>query len=138
MKSPITTMNKNFTMLIGIFVLFSFSSAKSYSQNYSKAAGVYQAYLHSEPVNIDGMKMFYLLNKNGLVFMAFGSSSGSAFSDVSGGTKSGRILTGNFTMSGENITIMMKKGTKKTYWTYDAADNSISNSSMTLIFIESL
>ncbi len=130
--------NKRIILSIVFFISMSIVSTNAFSQNFSRVSGVYQAYQYSEPVDIQGMNMFYILNKNGLVFMAFGSSSGRAFTDIAGGIKSGRIMTGDFTMSGSDLTMNMKKGTGNTYWTYNSVDKSITNGSITLMYIGSL
>jgi hypothetical protein len=126
---------------ISLFVLIILSSSKLYSQTFDRVEGIYQAYMNSGPVKVEGMNMYYLLNKNGLVFLAFGSSSSRAFSDVNNGISSGRIMGGNFTLNGNSITMRLKsESPSNTYWTYtpNTANISSNEGGILLKFIESL
>lgn len=138
MKAPFKNIKASIILYSGLFALLLLTSVKSFSQTYTREAGIYQAYQYSEPVKIEGMNIYYLLNKNGVVLLAFGSSHSTAFSDPTNGIKSGRIATGSFFMSGDELTMSMKKGTGNTYWTFNSNDNSIRGTSITLKYIGSL
>lgn len=47
-------------------------------------------------------------------------------------------MTGNFTLSGDELSMKMKKGTGNTYWTYSSYNKRLTNGDMSLIFIDSL
>jgi len=130
---------KSFFVLFFLYFLSTYKSNNLYAQDYSKVAGLYQAYSSGIPVDIQGMNMYYVFNKNGIIVVAFGSSSGRAFADVSGGIKSGRILTGKYSLSGNLLSVKMDKGETK-IWRYKPSENSIESSSGTisLKFIENL
>lgn len=47
-------------------------------------------------------------------------------------------MTGNFTLSGDELSMKMKKGTGSIYWTYSSYDKTTTNGTMSLKFIDSL
>ena len=138
MKHFILLSKKKLLLSFCFFIFLNSLSTSSFAQSYNQVAGVYQAYQYGEPLIIEDMNMYYILNKNGIVLMAFGSSSGRAFSDVSNGISSGRIMTGDFTFSGDEITMKMNKGTGSTYWTYSSYNKTLTNGNMSLKYIDSL
>lgn len=47
-------------------------------------------------------------------------------------------MTVNFTFSGYELTMKMKKGTGSIYWTHSSYDKTTTNGTMSLKFIDSL
>ena len=85
---------KIFLFLTTLLISFGFTNAQSSGS--SDVSGVYQAfYMNSEPIDVDGLSMYYILNSKGVVLISLGSSSGSAFSNTSEGIRNGRITGGS-------------------------------------------
>ena len=118
MKTYSKKISLQFALSVIVLLITFLKPSIASAQDYSKVAGIYQVYQNNQPLLIEGMNMYYVLNKNGIILLAMGRSTGTALSDVSGGISSGRISTGKFTMSSNSIIMTMKNAATSTYWTY--------------------
>ena len=138
MKTYSKKISLQFALSVIVLLITFLKPSIASAQDYSKVAGIYQVYQNNQPLLIEGMNMYYVLNKNGIILLAMGRSTGTALSDVSGGISSGRISTGKFTMSSNSIIMTMKNAATSTYWTYYSVDKTIVKDTLKLKFIESL
>ena len=94
-------------------------SNSSYSQdNSEKISGYYQMVerYSMNPAELNGQYIFIMFNNQGLLFQAMGSSYSSAFSDAKSGISTGRIKTGNYSISGTTISVSWDDG-RTASWT---------------------
>jgi hypothetical protein len=126
-------------VLIVLTMLLSFGFTNAQSNGSSNISGIYQAYIGSEEINIDGKNMYYVVNSKGIILIALGSSTGSAFYDISGGIKSGRITTGTYNRKGNSLTFMIGESKTRSSWNFSPSQNAIikSDKNTKLIYVES-
>lgn len=136
-KQSILKSHSKYVYLMLFFLSFTFYPNYCPAQDYSKVKGIYQTYLDGDPVVVENLNLYYVLNKNGIALMAFGSSPSRAFYDVAGGLKSGRIKSGNFTMTANDITIKLEGGSV-TEWIYVSQTRTLKRDNMKLIYVEGL
>jgi hypothetical protein len=132
----------SFTLLFG-FALLSCSSpkaeeeTKSPDSNLAEIAGIYQMYVDNEPLNQNG-QMFYLLNAQGVVLTSFGESATSAFQDINQGLSNGLITTGNYKVSGSNLTFELEKSKGPIDWKLNKSEKTISRDRVSLRFVQEI
>jgi hypothetical protein len=125
---------------IVVLIRRGYENSEKQSIGSNEISGVYQVYIGSEKVNIDGNNMYYILNSKGIILIALGGSSGSAFYDVSGGIRDGRIMTGNYIKNGKTLTFMGEAFEGKSIWNFSPSNKTITKSDkkVKLVFVENL
>jgi hypothetical protein len=90
------------------------------SNSYYDVQGIYQLFEFGSihPITHEGNNFYYIFNKNKLVLVAMGESPESAFLDMAGGIKSGRISTGRYTINGSDMSLII--GNTESSWTYES------------------
>jgi hypothetical protein len=90
------------------------------SNSYYDVQGIYQLFefVGIHPITHEGNNLYYIFNKNKLVLVAMGESPESAFLDMAGGIKSGRISTGRYTINGSDMSLTI--GNTESSWTYES------------------
>jgi hypothetical protein len=88
--------------------------------SYYDVQGIYQLFEFGSihPITYEGYNLYYIFNKNKLVLVAMGESPESAFLDMEGGIKSGRISTGRYTINGSDMSLTI--GNTESSWTYES------------------
>ena len=76
------------------------------------------------PAEVNGQFVFIMFNKQGLLFQSMGTSYSNAFSDARNGISTGRIKTGNYSISGTTISVRWDDG-RSASWTLSHVNGSI-------------